>query len=525
MIPRLSPMRSQRDDSAPNDWSYVRSVEQERRRRQSEQTEQRRTPNVRHRADPFQHMKPVLGEITPVSQSVIPDDPFDLEAVQAPFEPPKPEQPVRQEQQPNPAAPRRRAARIVTQDGSQFDSPGQAQMPEWMRIAQQNTMPSSESRPVAPVVRAAPAPMQEDVSDRRDFAPVRQADRYAAAGYPPELLAAQQRIDAQQEAIAQRKRHGAQAAVPMSRTQPLAEHANQALHPNSYLNRRPLTEEERAARLAAVQQHAGHGAAYAATTQAPSRPQRQNPYAVQQPQQGPSAVRQWNNPYARPLESVPSVDQEEVQSRFSIPWLGILTTLVLLAAIGLWIAKTNLHKQIDQVFLDRHQAQTAIADGHPYRYRELIEQQADRNNLHPAFVAAIVFNESSFRPEVESNVGARGLMQVMSDTAEYVNDDLNIPNYSFDRLYEPEINLQFGCYYLGELSRRFWGDPVLVAAAYHAGPTTVQNWLNNSQYSNDRRTLILDNLMEGPTKQYATRVLRDFSIYKRLYYEIPEAGL
>ena len=82
--------------------------------------------------------------------------------------------------------------------------------------------------------------------------------------------------------------------------------------------------------------------------------------------------------------------------------------------------------------------------------------------------------------------------------------------------------MTFGCYYLGKLSQRFRGDPLLVAMAYHAGGNQVQNWLNTSLYSTDGLTIVLDNQPDGPTKQYAIRVKRDFAIYRRLYYDALE---
>ena len=82
--------------------------------------------------------------------------------------------------------------------------------------------------------------------------------------------------------------------------------------------------------------------------------------------------------------------------------------------------------------------------------------------------------------------------------------------------------MEFGCWYLNFLSERFRGDPVLVAAAFHAGQNQVQNWLNDSAYSQDHLTLEIDNMTDGPTKQYVTRVTRSFAIYKRLYYEATE---
>ena len=110
-------------------------------------------------------------------------------------------------------------------------------------------------------------------------------------------------------------------------------------------------------------------------------------------------------------------------------------------------------------------------------------------------------------------------MQLMDNTASWIYPKLgrNEP-YRFDDLYTPEINVEYGCWYLNYLAQLFRGDPVLVAAAFHAGQNEVQNWLNDGQYSSDGYTLRVQDMMDGPTKQYVERVLKAYAVYKRLYY-------
>lgn len=75
-------------------------------------------------------------------------------------------------------------------------------------------------------------------------------------------------------------------------------------------------------------------------------------------------------------------------------------------------------------------------NGNSITYQPLIERYAAEYNLRPAFVAAIIRNESSFRTDAESSVGARGLMQLMPDTAEWIAGKIGDSNYSFDHLYD-----------------------------------------------------------------------------------------
>ena len=263
------------------------------------------------------------------------------------------------------------------------------------------------------------------------------------------------------------------------------------------------------------------------------------------PARRPRAART-EQPAPRPIRQPAMMDEpspapEEAPTPARMPW-QLTTALVLtfLVALGLITAQAlmqaYLKTQADQREAD-HQALLSkyhvqeYADGTSrITYQALIEQYAAACNLQPAYVAAIIRNESSFRTDAESSVGARGLMQLMPDTAEWIAGKLGIRPFSFDSMYDAETNIRFGTWYLNFLSEMFRGDPVLVTAAYHAGQTTVTQWLSNRSISPDGRTIPLDNLMDGPTKTYAKRVTQAYGIYQALLYpdrplpEIPVAA-
>lgn len=169
---------------------------------------------------------------------------------------------------------------------------------------------------------------------------------------------------------------------------------------------------------------------------------------------------------------------------------------------------------------ETHEAeQLAIDERYPLMYRDIITSIASEYNLAPSLIASVIMNESSFRPAAESSVGARGLMQVMPDTAEWIAHKLRLDDYRLDQLYDPETNIRFGCWYLNFLSTLFNGDPLCVVCAYHAGQGEISSWLSNPAYSSDGLTLNQSSLPDGPTKQYAGRVIRDYGIYKAKYYD------
>lgn len=199
---------------------------------------------------------------------------------------------------------------------------------------------------------------------------------------------------------------------------------------------------------------------------------------------------------------------------------ALLTGLIVacFAILAMFTADSLMNAYLTRSRETREAAYRKVVDDHPLLYRDYIEKYAEEYNLHPAFVSAIIMNESSFRVRAESGIGARGLMQLMPDTAQWIARKLKVDGYSFERMYDAESNIRFGCWYLNYLCGLFRGDPVSVSCAYHAGQGTVTGWLSDSSKSKDGVSLLLDQLSDGPTKTYAGRVTQDYGIYKAIYF-------
>ncbi|MDH7577996.1 MAG: lytic transglycosylase domain-containing protein [Bacillota bacterium] len=154
---------------------------------------------------------------------------------------------------------------------------------------------------------------------------------------------------------------------------------------------------------------------------------------------------------------------------------------------------------------------------YPWPYRQEIMTSASRFQLDPHVLAALIRVESRFDPHAQSAAGARGLMQVMPNTAAWVARQIGLQDFHPDLLYQPEVNLLIGSWYLSHLLQEFQGNLPASLAAYNAGRGNVRAWLKTGQWKGTS-----DDLQRVPfpeTQVYLRSVLRDYEIYKYLYGE------
>ena len=112
----------------------------------------------------------------------------------------------------------------------------------------------------------------------------------------------------------------------------------------------------------------------------------------------------------------------------------------------------------------------------PLRHEDIIRQQAREKELDAALIAAVIYEESRFRDRT-SPKGAKGLMQITPETAEFIARKSGGTRFELRDLGTPQINIQYGSWYLQYLSNRYRGNLDLAVAAYNAGPTKVDGWV------------------------------------------------
>ncbi len=135
----------------------------------------------------------------------------------------------------------------------------------------------------------------------------------------------------------------------------------------------------------------------------------------------------------------------------------------------------------------------------------------------PALIFSVVRQESAFDTKAVSHAGARGLMQIMPQTALRVARKLKLP-YSRNRLTrDPAYNLRLGQAYLANMIRDYDGSLILALAAYNAGPLRVERWLRRNGDPGPSIYDAIDWIESIPfteTRTYVQRVLENLTVYR-----------
>jgi soluble lytic murein transglycosylase len=150
---------------------------------------------------------------------------------------------------------------------------------------------------------------------------------------------------------------------------------------------------------------------------------------------------------------------------------------------------------------------------YPRPYEGLVQAAAQRENLSPSLLFAIMRQESAFDPVAGSTAGACGLLQLIVPTARRVADKLNEP-FVESALLCPNDNVRYGAHYLGQLSGYFNGNLALVAAAYNAGPEAVFRWLSAPEKIG--MDAFVARIPFEETRTYVERVLGNLARYQYL---------
>jgi soluble lytic murein transglycosylase len=175
--------------------------------------------------------------------------------------------------------------------------------------------------------------------------------------------------------------------------------------------------------------------------------------------------------------------------------LVMLVGVAAVAAVGLVVLKPVVDDAIIELTL-------------PLRHEDIIRQQARAKDLDPALVAAVIYRESKFRDQT-SEAGAKGLMQILPDTAKFIAKRSGGTQFELRDLANPQVNIAYGCWYLRYLIQRYAGNQLAAVAAYNAGHSHVDEWGGSA--------LQMDDIRFPETKEYAHDVFDKRGDYAKHY--------
>ncbi len=144
---------------------------------------------------------------------------------------------------------------------------------------------------------------------------------------------------------------------------------------------------------------------------------------------------------------------------------------------------------------------------YPLKYAATIREVSEENGLEPAFVAGVIYTESRFRPVAQSHREAYGLMQLLPESARFIQRKSGIEGDYRD----PKVNIRLGTWFLGYLNDRYKGEERLMLAAYNSGEGNVDAWVSDEGFD------VAKDIPYKETREYVDRALEAQKTYQELY--------
>jgi soluble lytic murein transglycosylase len=153
---------------------------------------------------------------------------------------------------------------------------------------------------------------------------------------------------------------------------------------------------------------------------------------------------------------------------------------------------------------------TWFAARFPTPWQPIVDAKAQAQGVAPNWLYAVIRRESLFMSDVGSGAGAQGLMQLMPNTADWINRKAGLGLINMN-LHDPETSITLGSAYLSYLNERYAGQMPLAIAAYNAGPGRVKQWLPiNRALPGD---VWVDTILFDETRNYVRAVLSATLVY------------
>ena len=151
---------------------------------------------------------------------------------------------------------------------------------------------------------------------------------------------------------------------------------------------------------------------------------------------------------------------------------------------------------------------------YPICFEDIIREYALKYEIDPLLVMAMIREESRFNSWDESAAGARGLMQIIFSTGEWIAQKINIIDFNDEMLFSPKVNINLGCWYIGYLKGKFSNDIILIISGYNAGPGITDQWLE--RYDQSDLDNFVENIPYAETREHIKKVMKSYQMYKKL---------
>ena len=184
----------------------------------------------------------------------------------------------------------------------------------------------------------------------------------------------------------------------------------------------------------------------------------------------------------------------------------VIIIVILLLIVFLLFGPINIQNKILKII-------------YPIKYENFVENYSTKYEVDKNLIYAIIKAESNFNQQAVSNKEAKGLMQLMPQTAEDIAKKLDIEVTKEEiskKLLEPEFNINLGTKYISNLLAKY-SNIELALTAYNAGSGNVDTWVENRTLMADGSNI--ENIPYKETNNYVRKILRDYEIYKKLYNE------
>ena len=209
----------------------------------------------------------------------------------------------------------------------------------------------------------------------------------------------------------------------------------------------------------------------------------------------------------RPARNHPAAKKRKRKQHSKAPFVLFCLLLISIAALIL-VHMTKLGDKIKKL----PQAFT-----YPTDYEEYVLRYSTEYDCDPVLVFSVIKVESGFDPNAVSDVGARGLMQLMEDAFNWIEFRLDDDRgYTFDDIFDPKLNIQYGTYYLSYLMEKYNGSIELTAAAYHCGMGLVDSWIEDGTIDPDNFRVSDITKENDQTANYVEKICNAYKHYKEI---------